>query len=431
MRVFSSPSDVLTRSAHFVTLQLQTPTLIPLSTPTPLGPWTITVTEGISGDEAISMLNEKNPENPDVSELPGADPETSYVLARITVQNMSSVQRVINLADFAATGADGILRRPPTIEVPDPALQTIVPAGETIEGIVPFLVDDPDVATIWFDSVLLGGNWASGVFALGSGAAIPAFEIPDANPTDAGNSVETAVAIGEPVRTGGWEVTVTDWISGQAVFDAVDYRSQALGSGFATFWHAVKATITNLNPVPSVFPNDAFLVTGDDGEPWDNVLALTPPEPDASREYLPGATREGWAAFDMSAYETDGPPLVPYVRVGINSLLNDYRYVVVGDVGAGSSQGDEAETTPDVASADAEPLDVAVGDIVVITEDLVNIRAEATTDVDPIEELPLGTELEITGDPVEADGYRWYPVKEVDGDLEGFVVQDFMEVWEE
>jgi hypothetical protein len=305
-------------------------------------------------------------------------------------------------------------------------LQTIVPAGETIEGIVPFLVDDPDVATIWFDSVLLGGNWASGVFALGSAAAIPVFDIPDASPTDDGNSIETAVALGDPVRTGGWEITVIEWNNGDSVFEAADYRSRAwAGDGTQSAWRGVWASATNLNPVASVFPNDAFLIAGPDGEPWDNILALTPPEPDLSREYLPGATREGWAAFDTFAYPET--PEITYVRVGINNLLNDYRYIVVGDVDAGSSQGDEAETTPEVAGTDAEPLDVAVGDTVVTTEDLVNIRAEATTDIDPIEELPLGTELEITGDPVEADGYRWYPVKEVDGDLEGFVVQDFIE----
>ncbi|MEJ7839893.1 MAG: hypothetical protein WKF81_13855, partial [Thermomicrobiales bacterium] len=135
-----------------MTLLAQTATteLVPFNTAATVGPWIITVTQAMIGDQATAMLQEKNSANVPVAELPGADPETSYVLARITVQNTSAASRVINLADFAATGSDGILRRPPSIEVPDPALQQIVPAGETLQGIVPFLVDDAETATIWF-----------------------------------------------------------------------------------------------------------------------------------------------------------------------------------------------------------------------------------------------------------------------------------------
>ncbi|MEJ7839892.1 MAG: SH3 domain-containing protein, partial [Thermomicrobiales bacterium] len=277
------------------------------------------------------------------------------------------------------------------------------------------------------DSALLGGNWAKAVFAFGTSAAIPTFGIADTGPDDAGNSIETAVEIGEIVRTGGWDITVTEWIREGAVFDAADYRTRALGSGFAPYFRAVKATITNLNPVPSVFPNDAFLVTDADGEPWDNVLALTAPEPDASREYLPGATREGWAAFDCSAYP-DMPAIV-YVRAQINSLVGDPRYIIVGTVGetSATSEAESTETTPESGSVDSDPLDIAAGDIVVTINEIVNLRPDASTSGETIAELEPGTELEVTGEPIEAEGYRWYPVRVIDSDDAGFVVQDFIE----
>jgi hypothetical protein len=419
-----------------VTLQEQTttPQLVPLNTPATLGPWTITVTEAVSGDQAIAMLNEKNPENPDPSELPGTDPGTSYILARITVQNTSAAPRVINLADFAATGTDGVLRRPPAIEVPDPALQTIVPAGETFEGIVPFLVDDPEAATVWFDSTILGGNWANGVFALGAAAAIPTFEVPDTSPSDAGDSPETAVEINEPVRLDGWEVTITEWAQGQKLWDLAesqgDYRSRALGDDLIPAWRGVYASVTNLGTAPATFPTDAFLVTDGTGEPWDNVVAATMPVPEVHGELLPGASREGWAGFNfMWGPAGEGAvPEIPYVRIQINHVTGNVRYVVIDPDAIGTTAEEEETATPETTSAETDPLDVAVGDIVVVVNEIVNLRSEPSTTGEKIKEIPIGTELEITGDPVEADGYRWYPVKEVDGDGEGFVVQDYIEV---
>jgi hypothetical protein len=35
-------------------------------------------------------------------------------------------------------------------------------------------------------------------------------------------------------------------------------------------------------------------------------------------------------------------------------------------------------------------------------------------------------ELEITGDPVEGDGFTWYPVRNPANDDDGWVVQDFL-----
>jgi quercetin dioxygenase-like cupin family protein/uncharacterized protein YgiM (DUF1202 family) len=88
-----------------------------------------------------------------------------------------------------------------------------------------------------------------------------------------------------------------------------------------------------------------------------------------------------------------------------------------------------ASGTP-VASPEASPVASAYaeGDIVVTNSENVRIRAEATIDGEPVDAFPLGTELEITGAPEEADDYTWYPVTLVEDEtISGWVVADFIE----
>jgi hypothetical protein len=406
------------------------PQIVPLATAATLGPWSITVNRFVSGDEAWALLQEANAGNPAASALSGTDDGVAYALAEITVQNVGATRRVINGADFAAIGADGIIRRPPAIEIPEPALQAIVEPGENLTGYVPLLVDDPATATLIFDSTLLGGNWAQGVFALGDAAALPVFDPGDTASSDAGASIETAVEIGEPVRSGGWEVTIDEWVPGQIVWDEAaardDLRARALGSGAIPYWRGIRVTARNLASYPQAFPNDAFLVCDGQGEPFDHILALTVPVPDISAEYMPGATRQGWAGFDwwVTWWErSNDEPAVVYVRFQANRLADPPRYILINPDGVGTSAptDEEPEGTP-------EPLDVTVGDTVVVSGDPVNLRDEPSTDGEKIAELPVGTELTITGDPIEADGYTWYPVREPESGDEGFCVQDYLAV---
>lgn len=63
---------------------------------------------------------------------------------------------------------------------------------------------------------------------------------------------------------------------------------------------------------------------------------------------------------------------------------------------------------------------------VVSTTDTVNLRDQPTTSGNIITSLDPGTQLTITGSPQQADGYTWYPVKDVNGD-EGYVASDFLQ----
>jgi hypothetical protein len=101
------------------------------------------------------------------------------------------------------------------------------------------------------------------------------------------------------------------------------------------------------------------------------------------------------------------------------------RFYTFGDTppaGSTSSTADEAEES----SPPAAELDLASGDTVETSEDLVNLRSEPTTAGSPVAELPLGTQLEITGEPVTADGYTWWPVTVVETGETGFVASPFI-----
>jgi hypothetical protein len=127
---------------------------------------------------------------------------------------------------------------------------------------------------------------------------------------------------------------------------------------------------------------------------------------DVSREYLPGASGEGWAGFAGLAWTEYN-----LLRVAPFKLNGAARYYTFGEAPPAGA----ADTTDDPTTPVAD-LEVVVGDVVETTEDQVNLRAEPST----------AGELEVTGDPVTADGYTWLPVTVVESGDAGFVVIDFV-----
>jgi len=394
-------------------------TVYPIGESANLGPWAITVVEVIAGEEAASLLVQTNAENPPAPE------GQAYVCARISVQNTGDQARSIQMVDFAATGSDGVLRRTQAVVVPEPMLQAVVEPGATTEGWVAITVDDPAVATLWFDAPMLGGSWSDGVFALADGAQAPSVDDFDASDSDVGSDSSAPAAIGETIRVGGWEITIDEVIFGQATFDIADFRYRALGSTNEWVQRGIglRATVQNLNPFPAFFSDIAFEIADFSGEPWDHTLTMTPPEPDVSQEYLPGATGQGWATFGGWAWTE--PELI---KVQPFKTGGSARYVIFdGNQPLAADTPLDEETGEQTPETSTEPLDLAVGDLVETTEDLVNFRSEPSSGADIIEELGLGTQLEITGPPVEADGYTWYPAVVVESSQAGYLVQDFVQ----
>ena len=101
-----------------------------------------------------------------------------------------------------------------------------------------------------------------------------------------------------------------------------------------------------------------------------------------------------------------------------------------------SRQAARPSATPEATSRAATPTpapapaDLERGDIAEVADDLqslaLNLREKASTDSDIVDELEPGTEVEITGKLVEADGIAWYPVEVVDSGDTGFVAAEYL-----
>lgn len=385
------------------------PTLVPLGQTAGAGFWRLTVQQVQLGDEATATLMAANAGNPDAPE------GLTYVLAYLTAENTSGGAQAINLADFAAAGPDGILRRPPALIVPEPALQASVEAGATAEGWVPLTVGDASNVVLRFASAFLGGAWSEATLALTDGASIPAFDAPGGDPSR-GLSPDAPAGFNETVRTGDWDVTVLEHIAGEAVFNIAEFALQALSGGNpadpeVSTWHAVRVRATNVSDRPAFFSFTALHLAAPDGQAWDHILALTPPLPDAAKEVLPGATREGWAAFQLQSWAT-----LDLLRIQPSRIADEPRFVSF--TGGGSAPAPERTPAPDLPT-------FAEGDSATLSEDRVNLRAEPSASGTIVAELPRDTTLTVTGASTEADGYVWYPVTTGDGQS-GYVVADYL-----
>lgn len=94
----------------------------------------------------------------------------------------------------------------------------------------------------------------------------------------------------------------------------------------------------------------------------------------------------------------------------------------IGDGTSGDDAADEA-----VSGTPAAVGEFTVGSTVVTNDENVRLRPATNTDEEALDALPSGTELTVTGEPVEAGDFTWLPVETADG-LAGFVVIDFVDL---
>ncbi|MGN6484990.1 MAG: hypothetical protein ACTHMX_11365 [Thermomicrobiales bacterium] len=400
-------------------MQTQTQTALPALTPlgqaATAGPWSLSVIEVATGSDAAARIASANAGNSTAPDGVG------YLLAHVQATNTGATPLVLNMADFTATGSDGVLRPAASLAGPTPELQGTVAAGATIDGWLPLLVDDPTAATLWFESILLGGDWSSAILGITDQAAIPTFDPAAAPDTNAGSDPASPAAVGTAVRAGDWAVTVIRTGNGQEVYDNSDYGLRALAQSAQdqsveiSTWLGVYLRVTNLSARPANFSPNALMLCDTDGEVWDNVMALNAPAPDVARRLVPGATREGWAAFQLKPYSPG-----TLARVAPSVVADAPRYVSLsGSAATGTTTSTSPAGTP-VA------LDVVAGDTVVTTDSEINLRSEPSPTGQIVAELAKDTQLTGTGDAVEAGGYTWYPVTVVATGDAGYVVSTFL-----
>lgn len=378
------------------------PTIHPAGEATSAGPWELTLQRVELGNDALSTMTAANPANGD------APLDLQWTIAWMSATNTSGTPLVINVSDFSACGAEGILYEPPLTDGPDPLLQGTVEPGATLEGAVPIWVGDLSNVLLRFSSPFLGGNWADAWFAMTEGAAVSTFDaIPEAS--DLGVDPAAPAAFGETVRSGTFDVNIMRYVTGQELFEISPPGTRALGSGDSANWHGFLVNVRNVSSKPAFFSFVGLRIADSTGEPWDHLLALSAPMPDVARELLPGATIEGWASINTQPWSE-----LNLVRVQNSQIEGDARYFTFG-----------AATPVEVPDP---VLDLSPGDVVSITMTPLNLRAEPSISGEIVTELDGTSTLTVTGEPVDADDYTWYPV-EVDTTGEaGYVASNYLQL---
>jgi hypothetical protein len=395
------------------------------------GPWQITAVEILTGGDAAAVAAGASAANSDPAE------GFQYVAARIQVQNTASQPFMISPEDFAVVGSSGIIRRSAGIAAPSPALDGIVPAGESMDGWVLSSAEaDADNLVLLYDSTTISGTWADHAFAISAGATLPPAKERAAEIDMDGQDPAKAVGIGRVISTSEWIIQIVDVVTGAAVIDISPEETQRLGqsynSGDGTYascletWVAVQIEATNNGDdgIARFLSPTAFQLADTDGEALHDIRTLTPPDPDLSGEYSAGATRVGWIAFELpSNCGNDGANILydaNLLRFQPFASSDDVRYLTWT-----GGTGPDPEPT-----ATAKPFNpdeaIAEGTVAVVTEDGVRMRDQPSINGEIVNELKSGAEVEIIGPPEEGDGYYWYPVRIPDSDDEGWIVQDFV-----
>lgn len=382
----------------------------PLATAVTVGNLAMRVEQAIiaDGNATVAGASDQNDAPPD---------GLAYVLAQVTLLNNGQVAAPLSTTDFPFTATDGVLRRCPSIALPDPPLDIALDPGESFTGWTAGLVNDLGNVVMVFDPAIGQGNRFSASFALTDGAALPTYPS-SSEANDLGADIAAPAPLGETIRTGSWWFQVNEVIDAGSYYDISDYRVQALGDPGTDGWGelgtalGLSVTIRNNATQPRFFSWTSLELVADSGEPWDHLLAMTQPNPQASVELLPGATWTGWYGILVQPWATTG-----LLRFQGSVLDDDARYISLD-----GSTGSTSQT----ASAETEPLAVGPGELVEVTEDTVNVRADAEASAPIVAEVSLGDQLAIMGPPVEADGYRWYPIEVIADGTGGYIVQDFI-----
>jgi hypothetical protein len=374
------------------------------------GPWKLTVTSVLTGDDATTAVTQASQLN--VAPADGI----GYVAVKLRATNASDRSYDIEPDDFGVTGALGILYRYSQQQPPDPPLHGTVKAGASLEGwVVAEVPTDEKNLLLVYDSLSITGSWSDCVFALSDGGTIADAVKAAQAKNDTGTSAGSPVGAGDEVVTGDWAVKLLDVVLAADVpglFPASDYRTTALLPADPTdTWVALHFQITNVRTggLPSFLPPTAVQLATSDGKVVNDVSLLTPPEPDASGTYYPGASRDGWVLFEGPSGYSDGT-----VRFLPFFTDSDPRYISYSGGGGGASPAPTADTS------------LTAGAKVTVTEAVVNLRSEPSTSGEVVVELHQGDALTVTGPAVAGGDYEWYPVTVDATGKTGYIAANFV-----
>jgi sortase (surface protein transpeptidase) len=199
----------------------------------------------------------------------------------------------------------------------------------------------------------------------------------------------------------------------------VGERDNAVMSGHVDYWDVGPAVFQNVASLPD---GAAIQVDGLDGTTYSYAvesIQRVPAKLDQEKvNEIVGPT--DYAALTLITcggefdFETGQYPQRDIVRARLTGTSGSETQITSQEQVA-ESPTDQSAVYP---SADG-------GTSATVTEESINIRADATTNADIVGEATVGQTLTIIGGPQEADGYIWVQVRLEDG-TEGWIVQEFL-----
>lgn len=218
--------------------------------------------------------------------------------------------------------------------------------------------------------------------------------------------------------TGAWVVA---WYEGTGLLH--EKSRNMLYSGHVDYWSVGPAVFRNL---ANMAAGTQIVVLGDQG--GQAVYAI---------EYVERVTLAQMTAEKMQ--EITAP--TSYEALTIITCGGEFDYdsgeYLQRDVVRARLQGGEQGTSvvgasqPAAASTEVATQEAAAGTgaesaMATVTQNGVNVRPAASTGQDAVAVVNSGDTVTITGAPVEAEGFSWYPVTLADGTA-GFIVAEFLD----
>lgn len=266
--------------------------------------WEITITEVRRGDDAWQLAESANMFN----DLPADGME--YIAFFVTARqiNTRDTAETIDSSFFRVTGSSNLLHDSPFVVEPEPQLDARLFPGGSYSGWVFEQAQSGETNLIAVFSPLFSfTDEDTRYLALEDGASvsIPA-DLGSTADEDTGSSRNTPAAVGEPVLTQDWELTLLEVVRGQAATDlalAANQFNDPPEPGMAYIAVRLAARSLHREEEARHISSSDFNVLGDAGVIYD-APAVVAPEPQLDFYHFPGGASEGWIVMEAPADET-------------------------------------------------------------------------------------------------------------------------------
>lgn len=277
---------------------------VPLGTTAVTNDWEITITDVKRGDEAWQMAQAANSFNDPPDE--GMEYVAIYASARQI--NTRDTAEGIDESFFHVTGSSNLLHDSPFAVELEPALDARLFPGGATEGWVfeQARVGETDLIAVFspiFD--FTSDNTRYMALEDSASVSIPT-DLTTTTDADTGSSKDAPAAVGEPVLTGDWEITLLEVVRGQAATDlalAANQFNDPPEPGMAYIAARIAARALHSDEDTRHISQSDFNVLGEAGVLYDAPYVVAP-DPQLDFHHFPGAASEGWIVMEAPADET-------------------------------------------------------------------------------------------------------------------------------